>query len=195
MATADDWLDKIRAVKAQARKMGSTEIFLQPVFKGKTVVLEYRDLKLRIRDLDPVVVTILRKSGVPRFLYNATYKNWGGHSPAVLYVHGKIVRSRKDSKTRRFIATHVCGKGDVEYHNQLTSIHLLFARGFYTPMANSSWMKTDELQPKALRARLKFKRHIRVETIDGKAFSAVEPIALKAYDCMGWVVQRRKKKK
>lgn len=187
MATEkQEWLNDARIVKKAASVKGSPEVFLQAVFPGKPLTLEYRNLKLRVKDLDEDTIQILRRSGVPRYLHNATYKDWGGHTPAVLYVHGKIVRSRKDENTRRFIAYSAHGKDGKEYHNQLTTIHLLFARGFYTPLLQSSWMRTDEVQPKTLRARLEAKKDNRVENGTGKAFSARAPIALRLYDCMGW---------
>lgn len=189
-----DWLAAAREVKRAARARDATEVFLQPIFKGKTLVLEYRDLKLRVRGLDAETIQILQRSSVPRFLYNSQYKDWGSFRPKQLFVHGRIVRSRKDNSTRRFIATSVSGADDKQYHNQLTSIHLLFARGFYTPLAQSSWMKTEDVQPKTLKKRLAAKAELRVENIAGKAFSALSPIGLRAYDCIAVIGKDGKKR-
>jgi hypothetical protein len=190
-STTTNWLEEAHEVKKKALKRKSKEVFIQPIFKGKTLILEYRNLKLQVKDLDPEIITILRKSGVPRHLNNAEYKDWGGEVPKSLLIHGKIVRSRKDDVTRRFIATSVSGPKGKEYHNQITSMHLLFARGFYTPLAQSSWMATKDVQPKTLKKRLAVKLTIRVENRAGKAFSAREPIGLQLFDCMGWKKSRK----
>lgn len=193
MALAD-WLAAAREVKKEALKSGSVDTYIQPIFKGKAICLEYRDLKLRIGNLDKETIAILKKSGVPRFLYNETYANWGGNRPSILYVHGLLVRSRKNKDVRRFVATSVRGANDVEYHNQITSMHLLFARGFFTPIAQSSWMRTTEIKPATLERRLAAKAILRIESRDGKAFSANPPIGLRLYDCMAWNLKHKKPK-
>lgn len=189
-----DWLLAAREIKRKVVKSESTECLCQPIFKGKTLRLEYRDLKLRISDLDEKTIAILKKSGVPRFLHNETYANWGGSRPPILYVHGLLVRSRKDETIRRFVATYVCGKDGVEYHNQITSMHLLFARGFFTPIAQCSWMHTRDINPIALKRRLAAKEKLRIESKDGKAFSANPPIGLQLFDCMAWNLKLKKPK-
>ena len=194
-STKPTWLSKALLVKRAAVKSGSPEVFIQPIFRGKSIVLEYRNLKLRVRDLDKETIQVLKRSGVPRLLHNTQYRNWGSHTPAVLYVHGKIIRSRKDDNTRRFVATSVSTKLELPYHNQLTSIHLLFARGFYTPIAQSSWMKTENITAETLTTRLIRKADLRVETINGKAFTPIAPVGLTLYDCMATETLTQKKAK
>lgn len=189
-----DWKSEAREIKKAARKNGSTEVLLQPIFEGKKLCLEYRDLKLRITGLKKNVIAILRRSGVQRFLFNATYARWGGHFPKHLYVHGVIVRSRKNQNVRRFLPLYVCGEDGVEYHNQLTTMHLLFARGFYTPLTQTGWMKTTDVNPASLQKRLDYIALARLETRDGKAFSVKPPIGLELFDCMGFIPPKVKKK-
>lgn len=189
------WLDEAREVKKLARKNGSPEIYLQPIYSGKKLCLEYREMKLRIKGLTKNTITLLKRSGVPRFLFNDTYARWGGHYPDVLFVHGIIVRSRKDKSVRRFLPLYVCGKDGIEYHNQITTMHLLFARGFYTPITQSSWMHTTEIKPATLQKRLDHKALNRLETKDGKAFPVVAPVGLELFDCMGWKSTAPKVKK
>lgn len=182
-------------MKTLAHKRGSSEVFVQTIFEGKSVRLEYRNLKLRIRGMRPKRKKLLQNSGVPRLLYNDTYRNWGGFEPKVLYVYGTIIASRKNPKKKYFVATEVRGENDVEYHNQITSMHLLFARNFFTLLCQSSWMHTDEVNPKTLKARLKGKANNRIERRNGKAFTPNPPIAMKLYDCMGFEPPKQKKGK
>lgn len=186
------WMDKAREVRKKALQKEVRELFLQPIFKGKEVVLEYHDLELVESD-DKELNAIIRKSGVPTSLRTSEYKNWGGVSPKVLYIRGVIARSRKDKTIRRFIALQVWGENGIEYHNQITSIHLLFARNFYAPLAQSSWMHTKEVKASTLNARLNGIADVRVERVDGKAFSVLAPIGLEVYDCMGWTKKGKAK--
>lgn len=189
-----NWLAEAREVKKKALKSESVDTYLQPIFKGKKIRLEYRDLKLRVADLDKETIAILKKSGVPRFLHNESYANWGGVRPPILFVHGVLIRKLKDRTIRRFVATHVCDDKGEEYHNQITTLHLLFARGFFTPIAQTSWMRTNEIKPVTLERRLAAKAILRIESKDGKAFRADPPIGLKLFDCMAWNSKHKKPK-
>lgn len=189
-----DWKSEAREIKKAARANGSTEILLQPIFKGKKLCLEYRDLKLRIKDIPKNIIAILRRSGVPRMLVDETYKRWGGVTPSVLYIHGVLIRSRKDKTDRRFLPVYVCGEDGVEYHNQITSIQLLFARGFFTPITQSGWMHTAEVNPRSLQKRLDHVGIFRLETRDGKKFFTQPPLGLELFDCMGWEPPKKKRK-
>jgi hypothetical protein len=110
-------------------------------------------------------------------------------------VYGTIIASRKNPKKRYFVAREVRGENDAEYHNQITTMHLLFARNFFTLMCQSSWMHTVDVNPKTLKKRLEAKANVRIERRNGKAFTPNPPIAMKAYDCMGWHTPKPKKGK
>lgn len=191
---ASKWLTEARTVKSQARKNKSAQIFVQPIYKGKKLTLEYRNLKLHIKGLGPKTIKLLRDSGVPRFLNNQTYAKWGGVTPPVLFVHGKVILSRRNKEKKYFVALEAEGENGVQYHNQIATMHLLFARGFFTLMAEASWFHTDEVNPKALKKRLAAKADLKIETQTGRAFLPHAPVGLKAYDCMGWVATNTKKK-
>ena len=190
---ASTWLSEARAVRSQARKNESPQVFVQPIYKGKALVLEYRNFKLRIRDLKKKTIKVLRHSGVPRFLINEKYATWGSHVPPVLYIHGKIIRSRINKKKKYFVALEVRGENDVQYHNQIASLHLLFARHFFTPMSQCSWMHTKEINPKSLKKRLAAKADLKIGNFHGRCFTPKPPIGLKLYDCMAQPVAKAKK--
>lgn len=185
MPAKEKWLEAAREMKRTSRLNGSTEVLLQPIYRGVPVRLVYRDLEIDLTDVPKKIRKILRLSGVPRSLITDTYKRWGGVTPRVLYVHGKLVASRKN-KNRRFIPSHVCGENGIEYHNQITSIQLLYTRGFYTPITMSGWMWVKDMNPASLRARLNYIEYLRVETMGGKAFRPVPPVGMRVFDCLGW---------
>lgn len=189
------WLEEARTVRKQAKQSESSEIFLQPIFEGKKIILQYDRLKLNTEGMTDKRRKLLRLSGVKDTLYNDTYRNWGGFDPKVLYVHGVIVEARKNSKRKRFIATHVRGENEKEYHNQILSMQLLFARNFLTPIAQSSWMKTGEVAVSTLKRRLQAKADLRVEGMTGQSFKPAPPVALELFDCMAWQKMPVKKKK
>ncbi|MET0980106.1 MAG: hypothetical protein ABWX90_02520 [Candidatus Saccharimonadales bacterium] len=190
---ASEWLQEAREVKSEARKSKSAQVFLQPIYKGKKLTLEYRNLKLRIGGMTKKRVKFLRGSNVPRFLKNDNYANWGGYTPKVLFVHGVILTSRRNKKKKYFVAMEAHGENGIQYYNQIATLHLLFARDFFTPIAECSWLNTEDVNPKNLRKRLEAKADLKIETQNGRAFLPHSPIGLKVYDCMGWVVANKKK--
>jgi hypothetical protein len=178
------WLEEARLMKKLARSNKSSEVFLQPIFEGKVVTLRYDRLELNEKGMTDKRKRILRLSGVSRTLYTDTYKDWGGVDPKVLYVHGVIMKSRKNAKRKRFIAIYVCGENGKEYHNQILSMQLLFARNFLTPIAQSSWMPTEEVAVSSLKSRLKLLMNLRIKNIQGKSFSPELPAGMEVFDCM-----------
>jgi len=94
------------------------------------------------------------------------------------------MKSRKNAKRKRFIAIYVCGENGKEYHNQILSMQLLFARNFLTPIAQSSWMPTEEVAVSSLKSRLKLLMNLRIKNIQGKSFSPELPVGMEVFDCM-----------
>lgn len=178
------WLEEARLMKKLARENESSEVFLQPIFEGKVITLQYDRLELNEEGMTDIRKRLLQRSGVSRTLYNDTYRNWGGVDPKVLYVHGVIVESRNNEKCKRFIAIYVCGENGKEYHNQILSMQLLFARNFLTPIAQSSWMPTEEVAVSSLKSRLKTKTKMRIKRMDGQSFCPASPVGLELFDCM-----------
>lgn len=178
-----DWSDLARRMR---RDIKFPEAFVQPNMRGKEVCLEYRNLVLHNDDLSSEIRTVLRRSGVPTSLISTEYKNWGGRKPKLLYVWGKIVVSSKDKSLKRFVATDVTGEDGIRFHNQITALNLLYARGFYTPLARCSWVAVKGLKGEALKACFKEKCGLRLTNISGKKFSASPSVDVHIYNPMAW---------
>jgi len=153
----DKWLLNAKDQKIRAIESGASQVFIQPILKGKPAVLHY--YKFRLKGLDGVSEETCRRSGVLDDI-RGKWLDWGTFKPLNLYVHGVVVKAHKvtskgkEIEVKRFIALRVMRESGQAYHNQLLTLNLLHCRGFITPLPYCSWIAVNDVYRSNLCERL-----------------------------------------
>lgn len=118
------------SVAKACRKLGH-DVFVMPVLDGVDVTLTYRKGKLVLDEFSEKQIAKLEACKVPKRIWDKYQPRWGHFTVKQLVVHCKYIH-------KHLLA--VDAVPGVRLLNRLSTLNLLAAKGFKTPLKLCSWL-------------------------------------------------------